>query len=99
MGQFRYGVVKINEEFFEDVVVEHLVEELGYEHLYGPDVERTDDRYRDVFLPRVLPDALQRINPALPRVAVEEAVRRLNDIDAGSLEQQNEILMAICKMG
>ena len=35
MGQFRYGVVKINEGFFEDVVVEHLVEELGYEHLYG----------------------------------------------------------------
>lgn len=99
MGQFRYGVVKINEEFFEDVVVEHLVEELGYEHLYGPDVERTDDRYRDVFLPRVLPDALQRINPALPRVAVEEAVRRLNDIDAGSLEQQNEIFNGYLQNG
>lgn len=98
MGQFRYGVVKINEGFFEDVVVEHLVEELGYEHLYGPDVERTDDRYRDVFLPRVLPDALRRINPALPRVAVEEAVRKLNDIDAGSLEQRNEIFNGYLQM-
>ena len=99
MGQFRYGVVKINEGFFEDVVVEHLVEELGYEHLYGPDVERTDDRYRDVFLPRVLPDALRRINPALPRVAVEEAVRKLNDIDAGSLEQRNEIFNGYLQNG
>ena len=31
MGQFQYGVVRMNEEFFEDVVVEHLVDELGYE--------------------------------------------------------------------
>lgn len=76
-----------------------LVEELGYEHLYGPDVERTDDRYRDVFLPRGLSDALQRINPALSRAAVEEAVRKLSDVNASSLEQQNEIfrLFAIKK--
>lgn len=38
MGQFQYGVVRMNEEFFEDVVVEHLVDELGYEHLYGPSI-------------------------------------------------------------
>ena len=30
VGQFQYGVMKINEEFFEDVIVEHLVEELEY---------------------------------------------------------------------
>ena len=51
MGEFHYEVIgmpKINEGFFEDVVVERLVNELGYEHLYGPDVVRTDDAYRDV---------------------------------------------------
>lgn len=89
MGQFQYGVVRMNEEFFEDVVVEHLVDELGYEHLYGPSIERTDDRYRDIFLPDVLPAALARINPGLPRAAVQEAIEKLNNVEGGSLEQRN----------
>ena len=99
VGQFQYGVMKINEEFFEDVIVEHLVEELEYEHLYGPDIERTDDRYRDVFLPGVLPAALGRINPGLPRAAVEEAVRKIGDIEAGSLEQRNEVFNGYLQNG
>lgn len=79
MGQFRYGVVKINEGFFEDVVVEHLVEELGYEHLYGPDVERTDDRYRDVFLPRVLPMHCGASIRPFRELPSRKPVRKLND--------------------
>lgn len=94
MGEFRYEVIgmpKINEEFFEDVIVERLVNDLGYEHLYGPDVARTDDAYRDVFLPEVLLTALARLNPSLPVMALEEAVGKLNDTEGGSLEQRNEV--------
>lgn len=99
MGQFQYGVVRMNEEFFEDVVVEHLVDELGYEHLYGPNIERTDDRYRDVFLPDILPAALARINPGLPRAAVQEAIEKLNNVEGGSLEQRNEVFNGYLQNG
>lgn len=90
MGGFQYGVIKMNEEFFEDVVIEHMSEQLGYTHLYGPDVERTDDAYRDVFLPGVLPEALARINPILPRQAINEAIAILQSDEVGDLAQRNE---------
>jgi len=80
----------INEDFYEQVVIEHLRDDLGYDYLYGPDVARTSDKYDDVFLPGVLPSALRRINPALPERAIQEAVLKLDGIDAGSLEQRNE---------
>ena len=31
-----------NEDFYEQAIIEHMVDKLGYEHLYGPDVRRTD---------------------------------------------------------
>lgn len=81
----------LNEEWYENLIIEHLTERLGYEHLYGPDVRRTDDSYRDVFLPDILPDALRRINRNLPEAAVEEAIRKIQNVEIGSLEQRNEI--------
>ena len=79
-----------NEDWYEQLIIEHLTEKLGYEHLYGPDVPRTDDSYRDVFLPDVLSMALRRINPSLPKAAIDEAVRKIQDIEVSSLEQRNE---------
>ena len=81
----------LNEEWCENLIIDHMTEKLGYEHLYGPDVRRTDDSYRDVFLPDILPDALRRINRNLPEAAVEEAIRKIQNIEIGSLEQCNEI--------
>lgn len=48
---YSYTVVPggFNEDFYEQCVIEHMTEELGYTHLYGPDVIRTSDEYRDVF--------------------------------------------------
>ena len=80
----------INEDFYEQVIIEHLRDDLGYDYLYGPDVARTSDKYDDVFLPGVLSAAIRRINPKLPQQAIQEAILKLNDIDAGSLEQRNE---------
>lgn len=92
MGNVEYAAVKVfNEDFYEQCVVEHMVEELGYEHLYGPDVTRTSEEYRDVFLPGVLEDALTRINRGLPAVAINEAILKIKNIEGGTLEQRNEI--------
>lgn len=81
---------RINEDWFEKVIVEHLVDNLGYDHLYGPDVRRSSDAYRDVFLPDVLPDALARINKGLPSAAIDEAILKISNVEGGTLEQRNE---------
>lgn len=86
----EYDSSRINEDWFERVVVEHLVDNLGYEHLYGPDVRRSSDDYRDVFLPDVLPDALARINKELPSAAIDEAILKISNVEGGTLEQRNE---------
>ena len=88
----EYDSSRINEDWFEQVVVEHLVDNLGYEHLYGPDVRRSSDDYRDVFLPDVLPDALARINKGLPSAAIDEAILKISNVEGGTLEQRNETL-------
>ena len=90
MGQAEYASIHIDEDFYEQVVIEHLRDDLGYEELYGPDVRRTTDEYRDVFLPDVLPAALARINPNLPREAIQEAILKMSNVEGGTLEQRNE---------
>ena len=70
----NYSILNIDEDFYEQAIIEHLTESLGYTHLYGPDVERTSDKFDDVFLPDVLPAALRRINKQLPQAAIDEAI-------------------------
>ena len=96
---FNYAAIKIDEAFYEDVIIERLCDEHGYSHLYGPAVERTSDKYDDAFLPGVLPDALRRINPNLPRQAIQEALVKLNDVSGGSLEQRNEVFSDYLQTG
>ncbi len=81
----------MNEDFYEQVIIEHLRDEHGYEYLHGPDVPRTTPDYRDVFLPAVLPNSLRRINPGLPAAAIEQAILKLSNIEAGGLYQKNEV--------
>lgn len=91
-SSYSYEVVSsaFNEDFYEQCVIEHMVEELGYTHLYGPDVPRTSEEYRDVFLPGILEDSLARINRGLPAAAIDEAILKIQNIEGGTLEQRNE---------
>ncbi|MBQ9057795.1 MAG: type I restriction endonuclease subunit R [Atopobiaceae bacterium] len=90
---FGYATINLsmNEDFYEQVIIEHLRDEHGYEYLHGPDVARTTSDYRDVFLPDILPNSLKRINPKLPSVAIEQAILKMSDIEAGGLYQKNEV--------
>lgn len=99
VGRYEYGFIRIDEDYFEQVVVEHLVDNLGYEHLCGPDVPRSSDEYRDVFLPEILPEALRRINGNLPAEAIDEALLKLSNVEGGSLEQRNEIFTDYLQSG
>ncbi len=89
----------IASEFSESVVEQAALawlEGLGYEILSGPQIaagepaaERTDPGYHDVILERRLRQALQRLNPALPPEAIEDAYRRLIRAGEPSLETRN----------
>lgn len=88
-AKLSFEQIKINEGFYEEAIIEHLTD-MGYEHLYGPDVIRDSDGYRDVFLPGALPNALKKINPGLPEVAINEAILKISTCEGGTLEQRNE---------
>lgn len=74
------------EATFEQAVIE-LFESMGYTHLYAPDLERD---YADPLLADVLREALARVNPGLPEDAMEEALTKVRNLDAGSLVQKNQ---------
>ena len=101
MPVFEYDSSKwsMNEEWYEQVIIEHLTEGLGYTHLYGPDVTRSSDEYRDVFLPDVLPEALFRINKNLPPAAIEEAILKISNVEGGSLDQRNQVFTDYLQSG
>lgn len=92
MGQRDYAVtsIHINEDFYEQAIIEYFTSYLGYEYLHGPDVARTSEKYDDVFIPEVLPAALRKINPGLPAQAIQEAIFKLNNTETGKLEIRNE---------
>lgn len=92
VGQLNYAVTSIhmNEDFYEQTIIEYFTSFLGYEYLPGPDIVRTSEKYDDVFIPEVLPTALRKINPGLSAQAIQEAIIKLNNIETGKLEIRNE---------
>ena len=74
------------ESHYENAILQLFQERLGYNYLYGPDVEREHHSplYEDALFP-----ALRRINRSLPEEAVIEAVYKLKNFEGGSLLQKN----------
>ena len=85
-----------NEDTFEQAIIE-LFENMGYTHIYAPDMNRTD--YSRPLLDDVLRDCLVRLNRNLPATAIDEAILKLNDFDAGSLLQKNMVFMDYLQNG
>ena len=76
------------ESTFEQAIIE-LFENMGYTHVYAPDLNRTD--YTRPLLDEHLRDSLVRVNRGMPGAAIDEAVGKLNDLDSGSLVQKNRV--------
>lgn len=72
---------------YENSVIE-LFENLGYTHVYGPDVVRdyTSPLYDDV-----LEDSVRRLNPGMPEAAIEDALYKLRNFENGELVQKNAV--------
>jgi len=102
MSAYTYASVPgvfFNEDDFEQSIIEHLRDELGYAYLHGPDVKRTSDAYDDAFLYNVLEPAITKINPTLPKQAIAEAVKKLENVEGGTLVHRNKTFMDMLQNG
>ena len=83
------------EDMFEQAVIE-LLENMGYTHIYAPDMERD---YSSPLLDSVLMDSLVKLNKGLPLDAINEAINKLRNFDTGSLLQKNMQFMDYLQNG
>ena len=88
--------MNFTENNYENAVMELFRDGLGYSSLYGPDVER--DYREPLYLDELYP-ALERINPKLPAVAIQQAVEKLQRFENGSLLQKNKVFMDYLQNG
>ena len=84
------------EDMFEQAIIE-LFENMGYSHIYAPDMDRTD--YSRPVLDGVLLDSLVKLNKGLPLDAINDAMAKLRDFDTGSLLQKNMQFMDYLQNG
>lgn len=77
---------------YENSVIELLRNDLGYEYVYGPDVERD---FHSPLYEEVLEDALYRLNRDLPSDAIQDAIFKLKMVN---LCRRMQFLWIICKM-
>ena len=74
------------EDNYEKALIS-LFEGMGYQYLYGPNIERD---YYVPYYEAQLEESLQTVNPKKPHAAIHEAIIKLRNIDMGSLTQRNE---------
>lgn len=86
----------VNEEAYENSIIE-LFEELGYTHVYGPDVETRD--FTSPLYEAVLTNSLHKINPNLPDEAINEALFKLKNFENAELTQKNAVFMDYLQNG
>ncbi len=81
---------------YENSVVELFRNDLGYEHVYGPNIERD---FRDPLYEEVLVDSLNRLNRALPFDAIQDALYKLKNFENAELVQKNNLFMDYLQNG
>ena len=78
---------KFTENSYEQALISLFRDELGYEYIYGPDIERD---YRQPCYVDALVPAIKRINPTLPKEAIDEALRQIQHATDNTLIASNE---------
>ena len=81
---------------YENSIIELFQNNLEYEYIYGPDIER--DFYSPLY-EDVLIDSLHHLNRNLPNDAIQEALHKLKNFENGELVQKNAIFMDYLQNG
>ena len=80
---------------YENTIIE-LFQNMGYQHVYGPNVERD---YKDSLYETELEDSIRRINPDMPGNAIQEALFKLRNFENADLVQKNALFMSYIQNG
>ena len=80
---------------YENTIIE-LFQNLGYQHVYGPNVERD---YKNPLYETELEDSIRRINPDMPENAIHEALFKLRNFENADLVQKNALFMSYIQNG
>ena len=81
---------------YEHSLIELFRDTLGYDYVYGPDVERD---FHSPLFHTVLEDSLYRINADLPQEAIQEALSKLQHFENAELLQKNKLFMDYLQNG
>ena len=84
------------EEDYEKSLIELFQNDLEYEYVYGPDIERD---FYSPFYEDVLIDSLYRINHGATNDAIQDALFKLKNFENGELVQKNAIFMDYLQNG
>lgn len=81
---------------YENSIIELFQNDLGYEHVYGPDIERDFDcpLYEEILV-----DSLHRLNGGLPEAAIQDALFKLKNFEIGELAHKNAVFMEYLQNG
>lgn len=80
---------------YENSILE-LFQGMGYQYVYGPDIERD---YTNPLYETELLAALSRLNPEMPADAISDALFKLKNFENAELVQKNELFMDYLQHG
>ena len=83
------------EASYENAIIQ-LFEEMGYTHVYAPNLNRD---YKVPLYTEELTSALYRLNPSLPDDAISDAHYKLTNYENGELVQKNAVFMDYLQNG
>lgn len=84
------------EASYENSVIELFTNNLGYEYIYGPDIERD---FHSPLYDDILEDSLRRLNRELPGDAISDALFKLKNFENDTLVQKNAVFMDYLQNG
>lgn len=79
-----------NEEAYENALIE-LFQNMGWEHVYGPEIER--DWHSPLY------DSIRRINPTAAPAAIDEALLKFRNFENAELKKKNAVFMEYLQNG
>lgn len=80
---------------YENSIIE-LFQNMGYRHVYGPDVDRD---FNSPLYDAELETALVKLNPDMPSDAISDALYKLKNFENAELVQKNEVFMDYLQYG
>ncbi len=85
-----------NESSYENAIIDLFQNNLGYDYIYGPSVERN---FNSSLYDDMLDESLRRLNPKAPFEAIQDALHKLRDFENGELVQKNAVFMDYLQNG